>query len=450
MTFFAVLFFSVLSFVPSDVKAALDNLTFFRNVQLEFVRHSDSPGMIPRARTFYMRNERGQELVISEATFNDDGRRIANRVLMKDGLAAMSLDLAPTFQVIPSAEMGTRAGVSPQLLRGGGTLSGQGHVPTLQSFHLRGKLEQENVQQVTMEEHGDKEVYHILTNLRHLAGQEGSSVFSFTYDQVSGRIVETWIDTDERCHIEYDADGRITKLSTVFDGQPELSRSWDIESLSTVTVPQELQWRWIGFVPGAQVVVTMPEHHTHGQPARWTGEDIVTRQEYHDLAVAGQVITDPEYYRMMAEFMAIEEGKTHLTFERGMEAFELQVAQSSLDRVLTPWEHVTQKFCEEFSLTDGERNQAKKVLDEATDRLKKIAPNYNEKRPEVVLTTLMTFSQREINENELTQSTKTDQKKAEALRKARDLFLRFWEQLRKGHAEDKRMETWDKRFGYQS
>lgn len=167
---------------------------------------------------------------------------------------------------------------------------------------------------------------------------------------------------------------------------------------------------------------------------RWTGEDIVTLQEYHDLAASGQVASDPEYHRMLAEFTAIEDGKTHLTFEKGMEAFEHQFEQSSLDRLLTPWEHITRRFCKEFSLTDEQRKQAGKALEEATDRLKKIAPSYNENRPETALTTLMTFSQREIKEDQLSHSTKADQKKADALKKSRELFLRFWEQLRKGHA----------------
>lgn len=440
--------FLAFSFLPPDVKQALDNLTIFDNVRIEFVRHVTVPGALPDARTFYMRNEQGEELVITEASFRNEARKIAKRALMKDGMSVMSVGLSPSFQAISSDVEGASVEVSQELLRGGGTLAGDGHVPTLQSFHLRGDLKADNVQQVTVEEDGNQETYHILTNLKHEPGQVGSSTLSFVYDLPSSRIVETWIHPGERCHVEYAEDGAIKKITTIYDGNPHQNMSWDVVSLNTETVPQNFDWRWIGFVPGAQVTVSMPEHHTYGSPARWTGEDIITRQEYQDLAIAGQVVADPEYYRMMAEFTAIEDNKTHLTFERGMEAFELQFAQSSLDRILTPWEHVTRKFCEEFSLTDEQRKQSEKVLEEATERLKVIAPHYNDKRPEVGLTTLMTFSQREIKEDQLSQKTKTDQKKAEALKKSRELFLRFWEQLRKGHTENKLIETWDKRFEY--
>lgn len=220
MTLFTLPLFLMLAFLPPDVKEALDKLTFFENVRIEFIRHFNAHGLLPHARTFYMRNEQGQEMVISEASFKDDGRKLAKRALMKDGLTAISMGTAPAFQVISSDANGVVAGISPELMRGAASLTGDGHVPTLQSFHLRGKLKKENVQRVTVEEDGDKQIYHILTNLRHQQSQEGSSTLSFVYDQVTGRIVETWIHPGERCRIDYGDRGEIKRLTTVYDGYP--------------------------------------------------------------------------------------------------------------------------------------------------------------------------------------------------------------------------------------
>lgn len=447
MSFSHVSLFLLFTFLPPEVQDALDKLMVFDNVRMQFVRHTNDPTSVQDARTFYMRNRQGQELVITEAPTDDQTRRITTRMLMRDGMIAMSCDLAPVFQVTAADTMGRVAGASPELLMGSGTLSGMGHVPTLPSFHLRGRLKPENIQQVTVERDGAKEVYHILTNLQHEERQTGSSILTFVYDQASGRILETWIRTGERCRIGYDDNGRIKKLSTVYPGHPHQDLSWDILLLDTEDVVQELDWRWIGLVPGCQVMVSMPEHHTYGSMARWTGDDMVTMEEYRNLAATGQVVSDPEYHHMMAEATALGE-KSHLIFEKAMEAFEFQFAQTTSGKACTPWEHLTRKFCEEFSLSDERRKEAEKACREATERLRKFAGEYNEKRPEVGLLTLMTFSQHAIESSQLSEETKSDRKKSEALKKARDLFLRFWEELRKGQPESAALKAWDQRFEY--
>lgn len=447
MSFSSLLMLLLFTDLPPDVREALDKLTFFENVRMQYVRHTNDPTCVQNARTFYMRNRQGQELIISEPNVDGLTERIAKRMLMRDGLVAFTIGLAPGFQMYAS-NRGLVPGVSPELLKGSGALAGLENVPTLQSFHLQGRLKAENIQQITVEKKGEREIYHVLTNLKHHKDQDSGSTLSFVYELATARIVETWTRDLERCRIDYGSDGRISSLSLIYDQAPQLNRSWDILQLDTENVPQDFQWRWIGLVPGCQISGSIPEHHTYGSLARWTGEDMVTMDEYRNLVATGQVVSDPEYHRMMAEFMAVEEGKTYQTFERAMEEFEYRYAQSSAEGVLTPWEHLTRKFCSEFSLTEGRRSEAEKICREATERLRKFGDEYNEKRPEVGLLTLMTLSLRAIESSPLSEETKSDRKKSEALKKARDLFLRFWEELRKGQPDSDALKAWDQRFEY--
>ena len=440
-----LLFFSL----PPDVQAALDKLTFFDNVRLELVRHTNDSTAIQNARALFMRNRQGQELVINEPNFDGTSERMAKRSLMKDGLMAFSVGLAPGVQMNLADETPIPIlGSSPEFIQAGRTLVSLEDIPTLQSFHLRGKLRPENVLQVTVESSGELETYHVLTDLKHHSEQDRGSTLSFVYDPAIARIVETWIRPGERCRIDYGRDEKITKLTLLYPGNPRLSRSWDVQVLETRDVPEDFDWRWIGLVTGSQVAASIPGHRTNGKMARWTGEDLVTMEEYGNLVAAGQVVTDPEYHRIMGRFMAAEDGKTYQTFEEAMADFNYRVAQSATDGPLTPWLHLTRQFCQEFSVSDHRRSAAEKTCEKATERLQKIAGEYNKRSPDAGLLTLMTLSQRALEAGAVAREREADPRRGEALTKSRELFVRFWEELRSGLPESELLRKWDQRFDY--
>lgn len=423
--------------LPPDVQKAMDSLFFPDSYAIEFIYKSSDPTIVPDARTFYMRNAKGEELVISEVPFEPDAIRTATRSMTRGGQKLMSCDVGPLFQMGPVEPF--RATWLPHSFAG--ACATVGSLPLVHQFRVNKPITAEQIRLVEVEERNDTtETYRIATDFKHFPDQENNSVLRFKYDTVTERIVATNIQYSERpskwwYHLDYGPDGRIKRIRT--DGAAH-EKGWEITSFRTEGIPETFDWQWIGLVPGC--FVWTPRGHPAAHPsARWIGNDVVLPEEYSELAAEGTVSTHPEFWRALHESTALQGGQTDLTFEKGITIFHLMYEQSKQGVAYTPWESLVREFGSAMRFTGTQSEQADKLVEKATERLRDIAKVYDPDNPERALIVLMCISQ-------TGKGSDTNKRQFECASKARDLFLKFWDELRKEHVSRDEIRAWEARF----